>query len=99
MGECKRHKTSQIRNFRIVDGYGDFYYKRDSYYAWDVYHLQNGSIYAETRYDGIIYPSVRIVSGHWKFSADKERADYNDFKGDVQRWKLTSIGSRYPFWE
>lgn len=92
-------KTSQIRNFRIVDGYGDFYYKRDSYYAWDVYHLQNGSIYAETRYDGIIYPSVRIVSGHWKFSADKERADYNDFKGDVQRWKLTSIGSRYPFWE
>lgn len=88
-----------VRNFRIIEGYGDFYYPKDSYYAWDVYHLQNLNLFAETKYDGIIYPSVRIVSGHWKFSADKERADYNDFKGDVQFWKLTSIGSRYPFWE
>lgn len=90
------------RYFRIVDGYGDFYYPRDSYYAWDVYHPQNPGLYAETRYDGIIYPNGKEIaetSGHWKFSADKERADYNAFKGDVQYWKLTSIGSRYPFWE
>lgn len=92
-------KTNTVRNFRIVDGYGDFYYGKDSFYAWHVYHPQNASLLAETRYDGIIYPSVRIVSGHWKFSAAKERADYLSFKGDVQYWKLTSIGSRYPFWE
>lgn len=65
---------------------------------WNVYHGFSED-FAESRYDGIIYPQQKYVAGHWKVSCERDAAAFGSNISPVNKWTKTSIGSRYSFWE